>query len=99
MHTCKRSIIGHALAHFFCGLMIGSEVAINVKWISTLTNKIVDIILRLKKSHTSTASSFCYDFSKLKQDLADLKHCRFYHPSQELFSMIWKTVLVQKMPD
>ena len=97
MHTSKKSIIGCALARFFCGLMIGSDVGINAKWIAIETNKIVNAILRLKKSHTST--SFCYDFFKLKQDHADLKHCRFYHPSQELLSLIWKTVLTQKSPD
>ena len=97
MHTSKKSIIGCALAHFFCGLMIGSDIGINAKQIATKTNKIADAISRLKKSHTST--SFCYDFSKLKQDHADLKHCCFYHPSQELLSLIWKTVLTQKLPD
>jgi hypothetical protein len=79
--------------------MIGSQVGINAKWISMTTNKIADKILRLKKSHTSTASSFCYDFSKIKQDHADLKHCCFYHPSQELLSLIWETVLTRKLPD
>ncbi len=97
MHTSKKSIIGCALVRFFCGLMIGSEVGINAKWIAIETNKIADAISRLKKSHTST--SFCYDFSKLKQDHVDLKHCRFYHPSQELLSLIWKTVLTQKSPE
>ncbi len=99
MHTSKKSIIGRALARFFCGLMIGLDVGINAKWIATETNKIADAILRLKKSHTSTSTSFHYDFSKLKQDHADLKHCHFYHPSQELLSLIWKTVLTQKSPD
>jgi hypothetical protein len=97
MHTSKKSIIGRALARFFCGLMIGSDVGINAKWIATKTNKIADAISRLKKSHTS--ASFCYDFSKLKQDHAVLKHCRFYHSSQELLSLIWKTVLMRKSPD
>ena len=97
MHTSKKSIIWRALARFFCGLMIGSDVGINAKWIATETNKIADAISRLKKTHTST--SFCYDFSKLKQDHADLKHCHFYHPSQELLSLIWKTVLTRKSPD
>jgi hypothetical protein len=100
MHTCKKSIIGRALAHFFCGLLIGSEVGINAKWISTVDNKIADDISRLKKNLTSTtSSSSAYDFSKLKQDHADLKLCRFYHPSQELLSMIWKIVLTRKSPD
>jgi hypothetical protein len=97
MHTSKISIIGRALAHFFCGLTIGSDVGINAEWIATETNKITEAILRLKKSHTSTSTSFHYDFSKLKQDHADLKHCRFYHPSQELHSLIWKTMLTQKL--
>jgi hypothetical protein len=44
MHTSKKSIIGHALAHFFCRLMIGSDVGINAKWIATKTNKIADAI-------------------------------------------------------
>jgi hypothetical protein len=99
MHTCKKSIIGRTVAHFFCGLLIGSEVGINVKWISTVANKIADDNSRLKKSLTSTTSSFTYDFSKVKEDHADLKHCRFYHPSQELLSMIWQIVLMCKSPD
>jgi len=99
MHTCKKSIVGRALARFFCGLLIGSEVGINAKWISTEANKIADDISRLKKSLTSTTSSFVYDFSKLKQDHADLKLCRFYHPSQELLFMIWKIALTRKSPD
>jgi hypothetical protein len=97
MHTCKKSIVGRALARFFWGLLIDSEVGINAKWISTKANKIADDISRLKKSLTS--SSFVYNFSKLKQDHADLKLCRFYHPSQELLSMIWKLALAQKSPD
>jgi hypothetical protein len=31
MHTSKKSIIGQALARFFCGLLIGSDVGINAK--------------------------------------------------------------------
>jgi hypothetical protein len=50
MHTCKKSIIGCALARFFCGLLIGSDVGINAKWISTTANKIADKISRIKKS-------------------------------------------------
>jgi hypothetical protein len=99
MHMSKKSIIGCALARFFCGLMIGLDVGINAKWIATETNKIADATLRLKKSHTSTSTSFHYDFSKFKQDHADLKHCCFYHPRQELLSLIQKTMMMQKSPD
>jgi hypothetical protein len=87
-HTCKKFIIGQALAHFFCGLMVGSQGGVSAKRISMTANKITYKILQLKKSHTSTASLFCYDLSKLKQGHTDLKHCRFYHPSQELLSLI-----------
>ena len=55
---------------------------------------------RLKKNLTSTtSSSSAYNFSKVKQDHADLKLCRFYHLSQELLSMIWKIALTCKSPD
>ncbi len=65
MHTCNKSIIGQALARFFCGLKIGSNVGTNAKWISTAANKIVDNVSRKKKTDTSTASSFNYNLSKL----------------------------------
>ena len=48
IHTCKKSIIGRALARFFCGLLIGSNVGINSKWISIAANKIADNISRIK---------------------------------------------------
>jgi hypothetical protein len=79
--------------------MIGSQGGINAKWISMTANKIANKISGLKKSYTSTASLSSYNFSKLKQDHADLKHCRFYHTSQKLLSLIWETVLARKLPD
>ena len=97
VHTSKKSIIGRALARFFCGLLIGSDVGINAKWISTHANKIADDISRLKKSATNPFS-FQYDFSKLKQDHAELKHCHFFQPSQELLSMIWDILLTRRSP-
>ena len=97
VHTSKKSIIGRALARFFCGLLIGSDVGINAKWISTHANKIADDISRLKKSATNPLS-FQYDFSKLQQDHAELKHCHFFQPSQELLSMIWDILLTRRSP-
>jgi hypothetical protein len=94
MHTCKKSIIGQALARFVCGLLIGSNFGINTKWISTAANKIADFISRIKKSYTSTPSSFHYDFSKLQQNYAGLKHCCFFQPSPELLLMIWEIWLM-----
>ena len=93
IHTCKKSLIGRALARFFCSLLIGSDVGINAKWITTEENKIANKISRIMKSHHSTHSSFCYNFSKLKQDYAELKHCCFLHLSPELLSMLWEVML------
>jgi hypothetical protein len=97
LHTSKNSIIGQALARFFCGLLIGLDVGVNAKWISTSDNKIADEISRIKKSNTHL--SFHYDFSKLQQDHAELKNCRFFQLSPELLSMIWVILLTQKLPD
>ena len=98
IHTCKKSIIGWALARFFCGLLIGSNLGINATWISAVVNKIVDKILRIKQS-AHNPSSFQYDFNKLEQDHVELKHRRFFQPSQELISMIWDILLTQNLPD
>ena len=35
LHTAKKSLIGRALARFFCGLLIGYPLGINLKRIST----------------------------------------------------------------
>jgi hypothetical protein len=69
------------------------------KWISTAANKITNNISRIKKSDTSTASSIHYDFSKLQQNYAELKHCCFFQPSPELLLVIWETLLIQRLPD
>ena len=97
LHTSKNSIIGRALARFFCRLLIGSDVGINTKWISTAANEIADKISRIKKSNTPL--SFHYDFTKLQQDHAELKNCCFFQPSPELLSMIWAILSTQKLPD
>ena len=49
LHTSEKSMIRRALARFFYGLMIGSNVGVNAKCISTIENVIADKISRLKK--------------------------------------------------
>ena len=100
-HTCKKSTIGRALARFFCGLLIGSSVGINSAWIGTKENMIADEISRLKKSTSTNNSSSTptYDYSKLQQNYEELKVCTFFHPSQELLSLIWEIMLIRKCPD
>jgi hypothetical protein len=55
-HTSKKSIIGRALARFFCGLLIGSNIGVNAKWISTIENVIANKILRLKTTNLEPSS-------------------------------------------
>jgi hypothetical protein len=99
MHNCKKLIIGRAQNRFFWGLLTGSDIGINAKWISTKANKIADEISRVKKSKHSNHSSTCYDFSKLKQEYVELKHCRFFHLSPDLLSMLWEIMLTKKCPN
>jgi hypothetical protein len=79
--------------------LIGSNLGINTEWINPAANKIADDSSRIKKSDTSTPSSFHYDFSKLQQNYAELKHCCFFQPSPELLLMIWEILLMQRLPD
>ena len=101
LHTCKKSQIGRALARFFCGLLIHSNVGVNAKWISTTDNAIADEISRLKVDSTNThlPSFDTFDFSTLQQKFQDLNRCRFFQPSQELLSIIWEILLTKKCPD
>jgi hypothetical protein len=78
--------------------LIGLDEGINAKWISTEANKVADEISRVNKSNHSTHSPTCYDFSKLKQNYVELKHCHFFHPSPELLSMLWEIMLTRKCP-
>jgi hypothetical protein len=57
LHTSKKSIIGRALARFFCGLLIGSNVGMNTKWISTIKNLIANKISRLKEFINTNSKS------------------------------------------
>jgi hypothetical protein len=102
MHTCKKSMIGRALARFFCGLLIESNVGVNAKWISTTENAIADEISRLKvdsSTNTHLPSFNTFDFSTLQQKFPVLNHFRFFQPSQELLSMIWEILLTKRCPD
>jgi hypothetical protein len=95
LHTRKKLIIGRALARFFCGLLISSRVGINAKWISTLDNKIVDEISRLKATNSPSTNSFTYDYFNLQQEHEELKACIFYQPSHKLLSLIWDILSTQ----
>jgi hypothetical protein len=103
LHTSKKSIIGRALARFFCGLLIGSNVGVNAKWISTIENVIADKISRLKAlintNRTSPSSIPNYNYANLQQEHGELRACAFFQPSHKLLSLIWEILLTQKCPD
>jgi hypothetical protein len=99
LHTSKKLAIGRALARFFCGLLIGSDVGINAKWISTIKNVIANKISRLKATHTASPDSPSYDNSNLKQDHKELEACSFFQPSPKLLSFLWEILLTKKCPD
>jgi hypothetical protein len=61
LHTSKKSIIGQALARFICGLLIGSNIRVTAKWISTMENVIADKISRLKSCNPASFPSPTYD--------------------------------------
>jgi len=103
LHTSKKSIIGRALARFFCGLLINSRIGINAKWISTVENTIADKISRLKSTSqtfpTSPTHELTYNYSNLQQEHEELKTCIFFQPSPRLLSLIWEILLQQRCPD
>ena len=103
LHTSKKSMIGRALARFFCGLLIGSDVGVNAKWISTIENLIADKISRLKAlidtNPKSSSSIPTYDYANLQQKHAELRVCAFFQPSHKLLSLIWEILLTQRCPD
>ncbi len=99
LHMSKNLIISRALARFFCGLLIGSRVGINMKWISTIDNKIADKLSRLKATYLPSTNSLTCDYSNLKQEHEELRACIFYQPSHRLLSLIWDILLTQNCPN
>ena len=65
VHTSKESLVGRAFARFFCGLLIGSPLGINSKWISTDKNEVADKISRIEKEERKSSPHFYYDYKNL----------------------------------
>jgi hypothetical protein len=100
LHTCKSSKIGRLLARLFCGLLIGSPLGINGKFISSEDNEIADEISRMKKQACDLSSQTrpSFDFTSLTQKYKQLNVCRSFHPSPELISVLWDVVLNESLP-
>jgi hypothetical protein len=88
LHTSKKSIIGRALARFFCGILIGSNVGVNAQWISTIENVIVNKILRFKTTNLEPSSIPTYNYANLQQEHEELKVCSFFQPSPKLVLLL-----------
>jgi hypothetical protein len=99
LHTSKKSIIGRALARFFCGLLIGSNIGVNAKWISTIENVIAVKILRFKTTNLEPSSIPTYSYADLQQEHKELKVCSFFQPSPKLVLLLWEIMLTGKCPD
>jgi hypothetical protein len=99
LHTSKKSIIGRALARFFCGLLIGSNVGVNTKWISTIKNVIANKRSRLKTTNLEPSSLPPYNYANLQQEHRELKVCSFFQPSPKLVLLLWEITLTRKCPD
>ncbi len=103
LHTSKKSRIGRALARFFCGLLIGSNLGINAKWISTVENIIANKISRLKKltstNSKSPPSHNTYNYANLQQEHKELKACNSFQPSHKLVSLLLEMMLTGNCPD
>jgi hypothetical protein len=102
-HTSKKSRIRQALARFFCGLLIGSNVGVNAKWISTVENEIADKILRLKKLTStdpkSSSTHHTYNCANLQKEHKELKACNFFQPSHKLACLLLDILLTGKCPN
>jgi hypothetical protein len=96
--ACKKSKVGHLLAHFFCLLMINSPLGINSKWISTDDNKIADDISCIKKESANKDSPPFFDYSTLTQRYSELIHCSSFMILLKLISLIWEIVLTKRWP-
>jgi hypothetical protein len=102
LHTSKKTSIGKPLARFFCGLLIGSNIGIHAKWISTGKNINADKISRLKKLTTtdskSSSTHHTYDYANLQQEHKELKACSFFQPSPKLVLLLLGILLKRKCP-
>lgn len=95
---CLTSMAGRALGRLFCGLLVGSELGINAKWLAGIDNTIADAISRLKKLTTDDKGFSNFDFSSLPQRFPQLQDCRRFVPSAEFWSCLQRAVLTKKSP-
>ena len=99
--ACMKSDIGRELGRLFCGLLIGSKLGINSKWLSTLANEVADEISRLKSEHNKenpTSHHPSINYKTLFKSFPQLEACKKWTPSEELLSLIWQCVRTKNCP-
>ena len=83
-YKCKTSLIGRQLGCLFVGLLMGTKLGIQVKWLPTKLNKIADAI-----SCVDPSKEGLYDYSQLLADFPVLKNCCEFQLSSILRTKIW----------
>ena len=92
-HKCKHNMTGLILDHLFVGLLMGTKLGIQAKWLETELNKLADNISRLEDNDHN------YDYSRLILDHPCLANCRQFQPSNILLLMISDVLLNSASPD
>lgn len=91
---CKSSLLGRALGRLFCGLLMGSPLAIQAEWLATSLNVVADDISRLK-----TNENVVVDYSEVLLSHPVLHSCRIFQPSDFLLTTLWDLLLNSASPD
>eukprot|EP00957_Ditylum_brightwellii_P203607 15335418-Ditylum_brightwellii.AAC.1 len=82
------SVTGKALMRLQCALLLNNPVDLNAEWITRGLNTIPDYISCYKEKTNNLCKFDC-----LKQVFPELTCCQHFHPSKELLSMIFDTML------
>ena len=90
----KSSHVGRALGYIQAALMVSNPVGINVDHVTSKDNDIADRISRIKSE-----LALLTEMQKNYKDHPSLRSCQRFHPSAELKSLIWETLLARKFVD
>jgi hypothetical protein len=98
--TADRSPAAKVLAHIFATLAARGQVSVNTEHIAGVTNVVADLLSRYDDwcaehpSPNSQNAFWTFFLAKFPQT----KHCRLFHPSPGLLSLIWQALLLNTVP-
>jgi hypothetical protein len=98
--TADRSIAAKALAHVFATLAARGQVSVNTEHIAGVTNVVADSLSRYedwcaKNPGPDSQRAFWTNFLT---DFPQTRHCRLFHPSHKLLSLLWQALLLNSVP-